>query len=837
MTEGSEVRTTVAVGLVVALVAGLLTLSPPTPASGQEAQDCPVVDLGTLENAPGSTLATDGRWSTEDCNSRFRADTDAHTYRFTVTDAGRVRISLSSAGADSRLYLLTDAGRRIADNDDSGARLDARIEHDLAPGTYLVEATTTGGRVGGPADFTLTISRVEGCEPVHLGTLEPGKSLTATGSWSLDTCGSRFVAAHPAHGYTFNLAGDGRVRIDLMSAGGDPVMSLVSPSGDVIGANDDGGEYRNSRIETYLQPGLYFIEATTYLERDYQPLRADFILRVTIVDEAAQQRDFNLKIEQVHTPEQVVVGDPFKVQFRVGNVGGGLPDEGSQVVLYVVGRSLNIFGRRVYDEASADTVTWRPGVSYHTGDEAMYARSVTDDRVAPFEIEFDRRGPAWVFVAVVVYNAYGREVGFHGLWHNVMVHSRPTFGPVDVRVDGVGYTVAATADSGGRVATTVNFASDSEAEIDPVARAKATYAAGVRTQLLDGIFERPAVAALPLTAGPGPARVGSPSSKDLLEAYGRLYSAAVGAAGLDKALESGQAINPLAVENMLLDSAADASASYAWIADSWRTLLKRLDSGVALSFREAFTVHSQFAHVESLIAPAVKAGEIVTAARASDEGWEDDGVQKMLAGDRSCRPGAVTLRDALGDANLGNVDDLLVLDTEMRAARPVHGMAVDSTICAVAAADRENSRFLARLSITGSDEIVEMLGLDKPYAPEPAPYRLRIVARLGDDGRVEHGVELAGGQRILPPARFLPDGARIGRWQVSGDVEVKGVAIGRIRARPLNDGSIEMGFISADGRAIVPDIARLPAELPTGIWFRSSEVEVPRAIRMDGESE
>ena len=85
--------------------------------------------------------------------------------------------------------------------------------------------------------------------------LEPGVDLTATGSWTLDTCGSGFVPEHPAHRYVFTLYQSSRVLIDLKSDNGDPVLSLISPSDGVIGANDDGGEYRNSRIERYLQTG------------------------------------------------------------------------------------------------------------------------------------------------------------------------------------------------------------------------------------------------------------------------------------------------------------------------------------------------------------------------------------------------------------------------------------------------------------------------------------------------------------------------------------------------------------------------------------------------------
>ena len=54
---------------------------------------------------------------------------------------------------------------------------------------------------------------------------------------------------HPAYGYSFTLLQDARVRIDLTSMNGTPVLSLVSAARGLISANDDGGERRNSRIE------------------------------------------------------------------------------------------------------------------------------------------------------------------------------------------------------------------------------------------------------------------------------------------------------------------------------------------------------------------------------------------------------------------------------------------------------------------------------------------------------------------------------------------------------------------------------------------------------------
>ena len=821
-----RLRVMVTSGAAVALVATALTLAGPNSALGQDAADCEATDLGTLGSEAGSVLEAEGRWTTEDCDSRFRAGSDAHTYSFQVAEAGRVRIGLTSAEADSYLYLLAEDGSRIADNDDNGARLDARVERDLGPGAYLVEATTVGGRSRGPADFTLTVSRVDGCDIVDLGNLEPGIDLTATGSWSLETCGSRFVSVHPAHTYSFNLAEAARVRIDLVSASGDPVLSLASLDRGIVGADDDGGERRNSRIEQYLDPGVYFIEATTYYARDLQPLQADFTLTVHRVDEAARQQRAHIKIEAVHTPAVVVAGDPFPVHYRVGNVGGGeVPDDGSHARLWVVGPG-------VVDRLTGLSGMWDAGAAYHTGEEVAGASSTTIDDITPFEATFDEHGPTWIFVGSVTDDADGNEIGFHGLWHNLMVLSGPAFDPVDVNVDGAVYTVSASADSDGEVTTTVSQASGLEGEIDRDVRAKAVYAAAVRTQLLDGIFGRPAIAELSRTAEPDAASVPDPSSKTLLTALAERFAGADGVGDLRRALARREAINPVTVEESLLSMSRTALSQYASMAGSWATLLEQAGAGEPLSFDEAFAVHSQLAYAERLISPAVTAGELVAAARAADRGWNDLEVKAMMDDYPSCDPRSGALRGALEAAGATNVGDLLALDAEMRVVRPVHGLAMDAALCAATEADRDNSLFLRRLSISTNVALRRLVRPEATTAPAPVSHQLRILARIGDDGRIEHAVELDSGRRILPSPRYLDADAPVGTWQLSGEIRVWPHTVGKVRSRPLADGRVEMGFISADGTEITPDVAYLPADAPTGIWFRSSEITVPTTPMM-----
>lgn len=841
MQRESRSRRSVVVGLAVALIGGVLAVagtgvaSGQETASGQEPADCPVTSMGGLGAPAGSVVQAEGRWTTEDCDSRFRPGNDAHSYSFEVRSPGRIRIELSSPDADPYLYLLAADGTRIADDDDGGAGLAARVERDLMPGVYLVEATTVGGRGRGAADFTLSVSRVAGCDIVHLGTLAPDADLTATGSWSLDTCGSRIVATHPAYNYSFVLPVDGRVRIELVSENGDAVLSMASLEGAVIGANDDGAGARNSRIEQYLPAGVYFLEATTYLARDLQPLRADFTLTVHFVDELSQQQSFQLKVEKAHIPDEVVAGDPLSVGYRVGNAGGGdLPGDGNVTYVYTVGRVEG--GRRVVDvhgPVAGAGGRWPARTSYHSDDAMASATSLPHAALTPLEVTFDDSGPAWLFVGIFTNDEDGNEIGFHGVWNNLMVLSGPTFDPVEVTVDGTAYRVSAEADEEGEVTTSVTPVADPEAEVDEATRDRAIYVAGVRTQLLDGVFERAALAGLagadePL-ATPVVALPADPSSGSILDTFAEAYAALVGSSEPAESVTAGEAINPLAAEELVLAVATRASGRFTSLASSWNALLGGLDEGEALSLGEALSFHSELAYAEAVVAPAAAAGRIVAAAREAETRWEDPGVRAMIAELESCGGGGGDLAAALASAPQAAVDELVLLDTEMRAVLPAWGPTVDGILCAAAAADAANFRFLERLALDESEELLDLLHPEEEPTeedPEPRTYRLRVIARLGTDGRVEHGVELVGGVRLLPDVRYLRADAPAGEWQESSDVELGDEVLGRVRARRLADGRVEMGFV-AGGEEHQLDIRYLPADLPEDVWFRSSEIEVP----------
>ena len=229
--------------------------TPPTPpAPPAPADPCLEVEyLGAL-TAPATRM---GAWA-DDCDSEARPGSYARYYSFTLDQAGRVEINLTSK-ADSYLVLRQGAGRDgmvEVENDNSS------INRMLAAGTYTVEATTYFGRQTG--DFTLSItaeeilsvnlSRAAGSENAQVRLGSPA-SLTATFSGPVsgftdeDITVGNGVAGNFAGGdddaiYTFEVTPNaiGEVTVDIAAgaaadAGGNgntaaPQFSLGVPYDD-----------------------------------------------------------------------------------------------------------------------------------------------------------------------------------------------------------------------------------------------------------------------------------------------------------------------------------------------------------------------------------------------------------------------------------------------------------------------------------------------------------------------------------------------------------------------------------------------------------------------------
>ena len=143
------------------------------------------------------------------------------------------------------------------------------------------------------------------------------------------------------------------------------------------------------------------------------------------------------------------------------------------------------------------------------------------------------------------------------------------------------------------------------------------------------------------------------------------------------------------------------------------------------------------------------------------------------------------------------------------------------------------SNFFVNLFIDDSRALLEMFDIAPPAPAAPAPYKLRILSRLGEDGQIEHGVEMSDGEQIFPETRYLPADAEVDEWVESSEVlvevdEEEEEGIGHIRSRRLEDGRVEVGYVTVSGREVEPRVRYLPSEMPVGVWFRSGNVTAPR---------
>ncbi len=823
----------------IALLAVALALESPGRAGAQTA-DCAVTDLGTLSSEDEGELRASGRWTTEDCDSRFLPNSDAHTYRFELAESVRVRIDLTSPDGDPYLHLLAADGSRLAHNDDRRrSGLDSRIERDLAPGVYLIEAAMGAGRARGAADFTLVIHADLECVPIDLGALEPDETLTAEETWGPHACSARYREDAPAFTYSFELPEEGLVRIDVVSEEGDPYVYLLRPDGSFIDSDDDSGTQHDARIENDLPAGTYLVEATTYRARDGVSSPDDFTLTVSLVDESA----FKLKVEALDIPDQIIAGQPFAVGYRVGNLGqSALPADGSYARVYALG------GRRGFDRTSpipASPSRWQAGSSYHSGAATASAASIAIPEAPPLELTLGEPGPTQVIVLVAAFNPDDDEIGIHVLRQEILVQTGPAFGPVTISIDGTDYIVAATPSEGdeaeaGAVTPEVNVADDPEAEIDPALEAQAIYVAAVQEYLLAGIFERPLIAALgePGEATGEPVSLADLSSGTLLAAIGRQYADAVAASGLGEAFAAGELISPVAAENLLLAAAQAAADSYATSAAAWTALQARVAEGEGLTLEEALAVHAQLTHAEVVASPAAMSGAVIGATRSAADG-EPPAVAQWLIADlaarAACGAGPAQLSDALAAAGVADSGALLTLDDELRFALPLYQYATDAALCAALGSRSDVSRFMGQLGIDDTALHFRLIPPPPPPPPvaavAPEAVRLRIIVQLAEDGRLEHGVEFADGRTFIPRKRFLETDAEVDRWKISTMIELDGESVGRIRARRMADGRVEIGFRDANGIVIVPDVRFVPADLRPGEWLRGSEFEAPLGDR------
>ncbi|MCY3733358.1 MAG: PPC domain-containing protein, partial [Chloroflexi bacterium] len=334
----------------------------------EQSPGCPApTALGELADV----LTVSGAWSADDCDqSQFLDSRPGQSFTFSIAEEAEVRIDVSSPERDALLYLLAEDGRLIEADDDTGAGNNARIERALAAGTYQLEVSALGWSEREGGAFELSIRVVEGClEVVDLGVLMD--TLGTTGEWSHFGCESDYRPDRAGQRYRFELTDNRRIRIDLTSELADAYVYLLNDDGALLESDDDGGVGYNSRIERFLGAGTYMIEATNWGDRDLKGLiAAEFELTI-----AAAADGPIVKLEAIDAPDRVVLGLPFTINYRVGNLGDeplSALDPDARIRVQVRWPYIDTWRTPWIDVLDGDEELLPVGASYHS-DEALQA--------------------------------------------------------------------------------------------------------------------------------------------------------------------------------------------------------------------------------------------------------------------------------------------------------------------------------------------------------------------------------------------------------------------------------------------------------------------------------
>ena len=174
---------------------------------------------------------------------------------FNGTEGQRVRVEAGSNAFDTELELVSPTGDVIAQNDDGGIGTDSQLAM-LLPDSGRYEVWVTAYDDGDSGPYTVTVSDGGGVTELVMNTPVGGTLLG-------DGTGGRWV---------FNGMEGQRVRVEAGSDAFDTELELVSPTGDVIAQNDDGGIGTDSMLAMLLpDSGRYEVWVTAYDDGDSGP--------------------------------------------------------------------------------------------------------------------------------------------------------------------------------------------------------------------------------------------------------------------------------------------------------------------------------------------------------------------------------------------------------------------------------------------------------------------------------------------------------------------------------------------------------------------------------------
>ena len=226
----------------------------------EESPPCPVSEIRTGSPVSG-TLALEG-CRLADVLSPQPDVTRVDLYRLTVAERAVFTIDMASNQFDTYLLIFDEQYRYIGEADDlSAGDTNSRLIASLSPGAYIVMANTYAGT----GAYTLQVSSAP---PRNCPARDLAAPATVTGAISTMACRVLDTVVPsadetPADAYRLTLTRPAVLATQLDSREFDAWLVLAGPTRQLIAEDDDSAGDSNSRIETLLLPGDYYVLANT----------------------------------------------------------------------------------------------------------------------------------------------------------------------------------------------------------------------------------------------------------------------------------------------------------------------------------------------------------------------------------------------------------------------------------------------------------------------------------------------------------------------------------------------------------------------------------------------
>ena len=245
----------------------LLTGSDPDVSCGPEAE------AAALADGPVAALTGAGLSASAPISSISR-------YRFTLSDSVPLSVRAENEAADPYLYLFSEAGVRLAENDDAEG-LNARLDYPdgLAAGSYCIVLRALSDPA---APVQVSLVPFDEAAVVASFYARGQASPPLDGSYPVADLGviddltrRDVVLGDEAVWFSFEMPERGLLVIDAIGAGGaDPATAVFDDLGRLVARNDDGGEgTTDSMIATRAERGAYTLAVTRVGSGSPAPVR------------------------------------------------------------------------------------------------------------------------------------------------------------------------------------------------------------------------------------------------------------------------------------------------------------------------------------------------------------------------------------------------------------------------------------------------------------------------------------------------------------------------------------------------------------------------------------